>query len=264
MNILVLVKQVPDLEALISVKPDGRGLDIENKNTMNLFDAFAVEEAVRIKERLKTGTVTAMTLGTQRAVEVLRSAIAMGADRAVLLSDPAFEGSDSFATAKILARAAKSEPFDMILCGRQASDDDAAQVGSLVAEFLGVPHVTTIVKLDCFPEKKLAVVERQIEGGRETIECPLPALFTCQKGLNEPRVPLVAGVMKAMRVKVEQKNLAALGMSPDEVGAKGSKTKVVSWHAPGKRPPVKMVEGATPAEAVKALVKALHEESKVI
>ena len=263
MNVLVCMKQVPDTETLIKIKSDGSGIMTEDiKFVMNPYCEFAVEEALRIKEKFG-GEVILMTLGPQRAVESLRTGLAMGADRAIHLIDPAFEGADGFSTAKALAEAIKKESFDLILCGKQAVDDDMAQVGPILAEFLDLPQVTLITKLELFPDQKKARVEREVEGGKEVIEVGLPAILTCQKGLNEPRYASLPGIMKARKKEVKAVNLAALGLSADQVGATGSKTKIVKYIPPPSRPPGKIISGEV-LEAAKNLVKLLREEVKVI
>jgi electron transfer flavoprotein beta subunit len=263
LHIAVLIKQVPESEAMIRVHADGSGVEIEDRYCLNFFDSLAVEEALRIKERLGGGTVSCVTLGTQRSSEVLRTAIAMGADEAILLDDPAFAGGDEFATAKALAAALKGMEYDLIFCGREAFDDSSGIVGPLVAEFLDIPHITSVIKVDLSPEKEAVIVERQIENGKEVIRAPLPMLLAAQKGLNEPRVPPVMGVMKAARAEIKKLDLAALGLSPAEVGRAGSQEEIVRYNRPPARPLVTMMQGAA-ADAVKQLVQCLKEEAKVI
>lgn len=263
MNVIVCMKQVPDTETLIKIKPDGTGIVADDiKYVMNPYCEFAVEEALRIKEKFG-GQAILVTMGVQKAVEALRTGLAMGADRSIHLNDPAFEGADGFATAKALAEAIKKEPFDLILCGKQAVDDDMAQVGPSLAELLNLPHITLITKLEISPDKKKAKVEREVEGGKEVIEVSLPAVFTCQKGLNEPRYASLPGIMKAKKKEVKPINLAALGLPADQVGAAGSKTKILKYIPPPSRPPGKIVSGEV-ADAAKNLVKLLREEAKIV
>lgn len=187
----------------------------------------------------------------------------MGADDAIQITDPALEVSDQFAIAKTLAAYLKDKPFDLILAGRQAMDDDAGIVGPAVAELLGIPHVNSIIGLEVDDPKKEVRVIREVERGNEILSCCLPALFTCQKGLNSPRIPQVMNVMKAMKAQMKKMNLAALGLSAADAGGQGAKIKVQRYLPPPKRPPVKMIKGDFP-ENVKALVKLLREEAKVI
>lgn len=263
MNIVVLVKQVPDSEALIQVKADGMAVEVEDKYTLNFFDSLAVEEALQIKEQVGKGKVTVITLGTQRSLEALRTGIAMGADEAIFLEDPAFAGGDEYATAKALAAAIKRMEWDLILCGKEAFDDASGIVGPLAAEFLDIPHITTVVKVDLSPEERTVIAEREIEGGKEIIKAPLPVLLSAQKGLNDPRVPPVTGVMKAMRTEIKKLDIAAIGLSRDEVGKPGSQEEVLRYHRPPVRPPVTMIQGEA-ADMVKQVVTLLKEEAKVI
>jgi electron transfer flavoprotein beta subunit len=262
-NIVVLIKQVPESEALVQVKADGSGVEVEDRYTLNFFDSLAVEEALRIKEQVGKGTVTIITLGTQKSLEALRTGIAMGADKAVLLEDPAFARGDEYATAKALAAAVKGMEWDVILCGKEAFDDSSGIVGPLVAEFLGIPHITTVVKVDLSPKERTVIIEREIEGGKEVIKAPLPVLLTAQKGLNDPRVPPVAGVMKAMRTEIKKLDLAAIGLSQDEVGERGSQEEILRYHRPPQRPPVTMIQGEA-VDVVKQVVALLKEEAKVL
>jgi len=260
MEIYVLVKQVPDPEAMIKVKSDSE-LEIENKYFTNFFDEIAIETGLKLREKLG-GKVTVLTVDNKR-VDALRRGIAMSADDAIQITDPALEGSDQFAIARVLAAYLKDKPFDLILAGRQAMDDDSGIVGPAVAELLGIPHVNTITSLEIDDPKKEVRVMREVEGGKEILSCPLPALFTCQKGLNNPRIPQVMNVMKAMKAQIKKVNLAALGLSAVDVGGQAVKIKVQKYLAPPKRPPVKMIKEDFP-ENVKALVKLLKEEAKVI
>ncbi|UCC66526.1 MAG: electron transfer flavoprotein subunit beta/FixA family protein [Deltaproteobacteria bacterium] len=263
MNIVVLVKQVPDSEAMVQVKADGSAIEVEDKYNLNFFDSLAVEEALRIKEQVGVGKVTVVTLGTKKSVEALRTGVAMGADEAILLQDQAFEGGDEYATARVLARTMRDMDYDLILCGREAFDDSSGAVGPLVAEFLGIPHVTVVVKVQVSPDERTVVVEREIEGGREIIKAPLPVLISAQKGLNEPRVPPVTGVMKAMRAEIKTLDLASLNLSLDDVGRVGAKEETLRYYRPPERPAVTMIEGEAP-DAVRQLVKLLKEEAKAI
>lgn len=263
MNILVFIKQVADTEARIIIKGDQKSLEIENKYNINFFDEVAIEEAIRIKERIKDSQVTICTYGTKKAVEALRTAIAMGADRAFLLDNTNLENHDPLIIAKILSSFAKTEGFDLILCGRQAIDDENANIGAITAEFLGIPHVSAILKLEIMDEKKVRV-ESELEGGREVVEVQLPALLTTQKGLNEPRVPLITGVMKAMKAAIPSIDPCSLGIAKEDINTDASRVIILSYEPPKKRPPVKIIEGETPEEKVKNLMKVLKEEAKAI
>lgn len=260
MEIYILVKQVPDPEAIVKVKSDAE-LEIENKYFTSFFDEIAVETGLKLKEKFG-GKVTVLTLDNRR-VDALRRGISMGADEAVQITDPALEGSDQFATARTMAAFLKDKPFDLILTGRQAMDDDAGIVGPAVAELLGIPHANSIISLEVDDQKKEAKVAREVENGKEILSCSLPALFTCQKGLNTPRIPLVMNVMKAMKAQIKKIDLASLGLSSADVGPQSAKVKIQRYSTPPKRPPVKMIKEDFP-DNVKTLVKLLREEAKVI
>ncbi|NWF93481.1 MAG: electron transfer flavoprotein subunit beta/FixA family protein [Syntrophaceae bacterium] len=258
MEIYVLVKQVPDPEAIVKPKSDSE-LEIENKYFTNFFDEIAVEAGLRLREKFG-GKVTVLTVDNRR-VDALRRGISMGADDAVQIADPILEGVGQLAIARALASFLKAKPFDLILAGRQAMDDDAGIVGPAVAEILGIPHVHAIIGLEVEDPKKEAKVIREVENGKEILSCPLPALFTCQKGLNTPRIPLVMNVMKAMKAKIQKLDLAALGLSAADIDIPS--TRVRRYFSPPKRPPVRMIKEDFP-ENVKTLVKLLKEEAKVI
>ncbi len=264
MNILVCMKQVPDTETKIVINPSASGIVTEGiKYVMNPYDEFAVEEALRIKEKLG-GTVTIVSMGPARATEAIRTALAMGADKGVHLNDPAFEGADSYATAKVLASAIEKLPFDIILTGKQAVDHDNAQVYAALAEMLDIPHVSVVTKLDIAQDGKSAVAEREIEGGaKEVVHTSLPAIIAAQKGLNEPRYASLPGIMKAKKKPIDTINLAGTGLTADEVGEKGSKLKITKYYLPPERQAGKKLEGE-PEEVTKQLVSLLREEAKVI
>jgi electron transfer flavoprotein beta subunit len=260
MNIVVLAKQVPDPEAYVEIVSEGKSIEIEQKFASNLFDDVALEEALRIREK-HGGKVKVITLGSDKAVEVLRTGISMGADEALLLDDEAFQQGDGSSTALALSKAAALEAFDIILCGRQAIDDDRAEVGPMVAQFLNLPHVGSIVKLDV--EDGKAVAESAIEGGREVVEVVLPAVFTAERGLNEPRTPPITGVMKAMRATIARATPEVLGLSVHQTGSAGSKVNVIRYVSPRKRPEVRLIPGE-PAQAAAEAARILMEVEKVL
>jgi electron transfer flavoprotein beta subunit len=260
MNIVVLAKQVPDPEAFVEIRGDGARLEIEPKFATNLFDEFALEEALRIREK-HGGKVKVITLGGGKATEVLRTGIAMGADEALLLDDPAFLDGDGYATALALSRAITREPFDLVLCGKQATDDDRGEVGPMVAQFLNLPHVGGITKLDIADGK--ATAESPVEGGKAVVEVPLPAVFTAQKGLNEARVPLITGVMKAMKVQIPKVTPEDLGLSKEELGKVGSKVRIEQYLPPKKRAGVHLIPGDAKEAAAEA-VRILVDEVRII
>ena len=260
MNVVVLAKQVPDPEALVRIVEGGVGLEIEQKFTANLFDEVALEEALRIREK-HGGTVRVITLGGDKAIDVLRTGIAMGADAALLLDDPAFANGDGRSTALALSKAAAKEPFDIILCGRQAIDDDRGEVGQMVAQFLALPHAGGIVGLDI--ADGLGIAECEIEGGKEVMEVTLPAVFTVERALNEPRTAPITGVMKAMRTPIPKVTPGDLGLTAEQVGEGGSKTRVEKYFSPRKRQEVRFIQGE-PADAATEAVRILVDVERVI
>jgi electron transfer flavoprotein beta subunit len=255
-NIIACVKQVPDTEAQIRVKADGSGIDEAGiKWVMNTYDEYGVEEALKLKEKLG-GEVTVVSLGPARAMETIRTALAMGADKGIHISDPALEGADAYVTASALAAAIKGVPYDIIFCGQRAIDDDAGQVGSILAELLGIPQITVVTKVEVAGSSVKAL--RPVEGAQLLIESPLPCVITAQKGLNEPRYASLPGIMKAKKKPVDVKNAAALGVAAEK------KTKVLKFVPPPARPPGKIISGDDPAAKAAALAKLLREEAKVI
>jgi electron transfer flavoprotein beta subunit len=258
------MKQVPDTEAQIRVKPDGSGIvDSDIKFVMNPYDEYGVEEALLLKEKFG-GTVTIVCLGSERAIEAIRTGLAMGADKAVHLDDPAFEGGDAFSTAKALAAAIKGMEYDLIFCGKQAIDDDLAQVGPALAEMLGIPQIVVVTKVEVSEDGKKAKVNRQIIGGEEIIEVPLPAVLTAQKGLNEPRYASLPGIMKAKKKEVKSVKIADLGLDPNAVGKAGAKTQILKMYSPPQRESGNIIEGETAEETASKLATLLREEAKVI
>jgi len=262
-NILVFIKQVADSEAKIIIKSDNKSLEIENKYTLNFFDEFAIEEAIRIKEKFKDSQITVCTYGPKRSIEALRTAIAMGADRAFLIDNTQCPGENPIIVAILLSNFAKKEGFDIIFCGRQAMDDENAHLGAMIAEFLSIPHVSAILRLEIIDGKNVRA-ESEIEGGKAKIEVELPALFTTQKGLNEPRVPLITGVMKAMKANIPVVDPFTLGITKEDITSAVEKIQLLKYEPPVNRPPVKMIEGEAPEEKVTKLIKALKEEAKAL
>ena len=256
MNIIACVKQVPDTEAQIKVKADGSGIEEgQIKWVMNPYDEFGVEEALKLKEK-NGGDVTIVCVGPARAMETIRTALAMGADKGVHICDPAFDNADAFVTANALAAVIKGLPHDIIFCGQRAIDDDSGQVGAMLAEALGLPQLTLVTKLE-FAGSSIKVI-RPIEGAQLSIETALPAVVTCQKGLNEPRYASLPGIMKAKKKPVDVKNAAAIGVATD------SKARVAKTVPPPARPPGKIICGDEPAQKAAELGRLLREEAKAI
>ncbi|MBO8162056.1 MAG: electron transfer flavoprotein subunit beta/FixA family protein, partial [Thermosipho sp. (in: Bacteria)] len=221
---------------------------------INPYDEFAVEEALRLKEK-HGGEVTVVSIGGPEVQDALRQALAMGADKAVLV-DPGAEEIDEYATATILAKTLSSMEYDIILGGWRAIDDGSAQVAGRTAEILGLPVVNMAIKLEVSDGK--AIVTREIEGGSEIIEVPLPAVITAQKGLNEPRYPSMKGIMKAKKKPMDKKTAADVGAD-----AVTSKIQALSYSLPEPRKAGKIIEGEAP-DAARELARLLHEEAKII
>ncbi len=263
MKIIVCVKQVIDTGAALTLK-DGQ-VDTEGlPRVLNPYDEFAVEEAVRIREQSPDDTtVTLITLGPDRFKDTLRKGLAMGADQAIHLLDSAFDGLDGLGVATALSKAIGTLEYDLILCGRQAVDDDMAQVGPAMAVLLGIPFVTVVTKLDLSEDRQKAEVTRQIEGGSEILEAPLPLLLTCQKGLNEPRLPSLKGIMAAKKKEITLLDAAAIGFDADSMGAAANRVRETSLTLPPARKKGIILEGS-PEEACAQLLQALRDDAKVI
>lgn len=243
MNIIVCVKQVPDSETRVKIGADGKSIDPAGVNfVINPYDEYAIEEAIRIKEKAG-GEITILTLGTERAVADIRKALAMGADKAVLIKVE--EGAD-VDVAYCLAEQIRKMPHDLILFGKQAIDNDSGQAQGMVAEYLDLPSTSVAVKIEIEGQK--CTVEREIEGGKEIVEMALPAVISAEKGLNEPRLPNLKGIMMAKKKPLEEVVPAA---SKDKV-------EVIGLELPPPRNAGKIVKD------VDELVNALHNEAKVI
>ncbi len=257
MKIFVCVKQVPDTETKIKLKADVSGIDPAGvKWVMNPYDEYAVEEANKSREGGKATSVVVISVGPKaRVVETLRTALAMGADEAIVIDAP--EDIDSAMTAKALAAAIKAEgEFGMIMTGKLAIDDNLASVGQMLAEHLGIPHATVISKLE---QGEKLTAEREVEGGtKEIIELVKPALIAANKGLNMPRYPSLPGIMKAKKKVIKELTLDALGVSVSD-----ARTKHMNFQLPPDKPPVKMIDGDAATQA-KTLATLLRQEAKVL
>ena len=249
MKIIVCVKEAPDTAIALKIKGDS--LEIETENipwVINPYDEYAMEEAIRLKEKFG-GDITVITAGNERAETILRSCIALGADRAIRINDNSLKDRDSLITSKILAKTIKNIGYDIVLCGKESVDYSYAQTGQLIAELLQIPCVSAIKKLDVSPSNKEATCHREIEGGLEVVKCSLPAVFTAQKGLNIPRYASLSGIMKAKKTKIETLEPDALGFKP--------KIKITNLSYPPKRQEGKIIQGTLP-DTVKELVKNLQ------
>jgi electron transfer flavoprotein beta subunit len=259
LKIAVCIKQVPDTETRIRVAPDGKGMLESDVNwVVSPYDEFAIEEALRIKEKKGGGEVVLLSAGPDRAQAALRNGLAMGADAAIHLKDPLFDAADPGGIARALAAAIKPLGVDLVLTGQLGVGGDHAQVPGFLAEYLDLPQVTMAVKIELGEGK--ATVEREIEGAHEIWETSLPAVISAQKGLNEPRYASLKGIMAAKKKTIEARDAAALGLSAAELAPK---TSVVALELPPARPAVRMIAGDADAQA-RELLKALREEAKVL
>jgi len=263
MKIIVCIKQVLDTGAAIQIL-DEKISSPGSALIMNPYDEFAVEEAIRIKEALPDSDITVLSLGPESVREILKRALAMGADQAVHLFDPLFDGLDNFQIAKILATAIKKKPFDLVLCGRQAVDDDMAQVGPALAVLLQIPFLTIVTKIKFLDNFQRADITRQVEGGSEVRKnVALPFLVSCQKGLNEPRLPSLKGIMAAKKKEIQILSSSDLDLDLQLFDPQNKYLHEVKLSLPPERKKGIILEGDN-EEKAKQLVKIIREEEKII
>ena len=257
MNIVVCIKQVPGTTE-IKIDPKTNTLVREGvKSIVNPFDTYALEEGVRLKERYG-GKVTVITMGPPQAEEALKETISLGADEAVLLSDRAFAGSDTWATSYVLSKAInKIAQYDIVICGRQTLDGDTGQVGPELSEMLKIPFVSYVSKVEEIKDKYIRV-QRMIEEGHEVIETTLPAVITVVKEINVPRLPSLRGSMKAKTAKIPVWNAAEIGAEPDKAGIPGSPTRVVKIFYPKRTHKSEIFQG-TVEEQISQLAERLEK-----
>ena len=256
MRIVVCIKQVPD-SAEVRINPETNTLIRDGVPTIiNPYDLHAIEAGLQIREQAG-GKITVLTMGPPQAETALREAIAMGADEAVLLTDRAFAGSDTWATAYTLSKAIAHIGADVILCGKQAIDGDTAQVGPEIAEFMDIPHISYIRKIVDVSADRL-VVQRLMDDGFDLLESSLPVLLTVVKELNVPRMPSLKGKMAAKKAEIKKMSAADLGAAEGDLGLKGSPTQVKNIFAPEAKTDRKVLEG-TAEEKIDTLVKELVE-----
>ena len=263
MNIIVLVKQVPDTTE-VKLDPKTGNLIREGiEAIINPDDRHALEAAASLKERFG-GTVTVLSMGPPQAVDAVSEALGMGADKGVLLSDRAFAGADTWATSYTLGKAIeKIGGYDVIICGRQAIDGDTAQIGPQVAEYLSIPQIGYVYRIEEVTPKSLVAL-RRLEDGFERVKCTLPALLTVIGEMNEPRYPHVGRLIAACADKapIEEWNAADIGVHTSEVGLEGSLTHVIRTFAPKFKRQGEMLEGDT-KEAVTLLLSRMGEHNLV-
>jgi electron transfer flavoprotein beta subunit len=264
-KIAVVIKQTPDTETVIRIAPSNNQIVTSDiKWIINPYDEFAIEAALRLKEK-HGGTVTVISYGPQRVVEALRTALAMGVDDAVLIDDPDMKRADFLQVTEALAAALREKEADIILIGSRSVDYDQGQRGAILAQKLGWPHVALAVSLESDGTK--VTVDRPIEGGKVTIEVPLPALVTFggSHAVWNPRYASLPGIMKAKKKPLAIKKLPDLGLDPADFTPEKARIRIISLEMPPVRKPGKMVNGGLDTgEKAKELVRFLREEARVI
>jgi len=257
LEIVVLLKQIPSTESDITLAENGVSIQPDEiKWVVNPYDEFAVEEALRIKES-HGGSVTILSVGPERTVEAIRSALALGADSGLLIKS---ENSDGLLTAKLLAAALKTVPFDLIIAGQRAVDDDQYFIGPAVAELLQIPLISMVTKEKI--EDGTIRCHRSLDGGTAVVEAPLPMLFTTQRGLNEPRYASLPGIMKAKKKPLDIKIPQDLNV--DVSSGENTPNKILALRLPPARNAGRIIEGDSASEKAAELVRLLHEEAKVL
>lgn len=260
-NIVVLLKRVPDTESKIIVR-DNRVITEGLNFVLDPYAEYGLEKALQIVEKYG-GKVTALLFGPEEAKETIRKALAVGADEAIHINDPALQGGDASITAQVLAAALRKIPFDLVWAGKQAVDEDNAQVPLRVAELLDLPHVNSIIEFEIEPDGAHARCVREVDGERDVMITQLPAILTAQQGLGELRYPSLKGIMAAKKKPLLEWKAADLGIDVSRVGKNRAKVEYVGLEPPPARPPGKLIQG-DPQTAAKELVRLLREEAKVV
>jgi len=258
MKIGVLIKQVPDTETKIKIKADGSGIEEgEIKYVVSPYDEYAIEEALQTKGKVPGSETFVISLGPTRAVESIRTALAMGIDKGVHVNSETTIY-DSLQTATILAQVCKNLGLDLIFCGKQAIDGDNGQVTQMIAELMDIGQVMIAHKFELSDDHKTATITRAVSGGTQEIyEAALPVIVGCDKGLNTPRYASLPGIMKAKSKPLE--NVAAA----DQLGGMEAKIQFINYQLPPKRAAGKLIDGEPPQQAAE-LVRLLREEAKII
>lgn len=261
MNLVVIIKQVPEIELVRVDEAAGQVTLPSGPGVVNPFDEYGIEEALKIKEQLG-GKVMALTLGSERAESALRQALSVGVDEAILVTDPAFDESDPQATAKVLASAIKKiGEVDLVLAGKQAIDDDSAQVPAALAARLDWPQILFVRKTESIADSE-AVFQRITEDGYDTVSTALPAVVSVVKEINEPRLPSLRGKMAAKKTQITKWSAADLDVESGEVG-KNSPSRTVTALSPPPRQKGEMIEGETPEEIAGKLVQKLRDDQVI-
>ncbi|WP_270179516.1 electron transfer flavoprotein subunit beta/FixA family protein [Alkalihalobacillus sp. CinArs1] len=256
MNIFVIMKRTFDTEEKIVIE-NGKISEEGVEFIINPYDEYAIEEAIQLRDD-HGGEVTVVSIGSEEVEKELRTALAMGADKAVLINNEELDESDQYTTTALLAAYFEDKEYDIILGGNVSNDNSTGQIGPRLAEKMGIPYVTTITKLDI--DGSTATIERDVEGDVEIVEAQLPLLVTAQQGLNEPRYPSLPGIMKAKKKPLEEIDYDELDIDEDEIGAK---TETLERYLPPKKEAGKVLEGEVDNQ-VQELVKLLRQEAKVI
>jgi len=264
-NIVVVIKQTPDTETVIRIAANHKHIETSGiKWIINPYDEFALEAALRLKQK-HGGNVTVMSYGSKRVVEALRTALAMGCDDAVLIEDPRMKDADFMRVTRALTAAAKEKNPDIILIGSRTVDYDQGQRGAILAEMLGWPHLALAVSLESDGFK--VVVERPIEGGKVTLEAPLPALVTFggSHAVWNPRYASLPGIMKAKKKPLALKTLTDLGLDPADFAPEQARIRITSLELPPQRKAGRIVDGGLDTGGkARELIKLLREEARVI
>jgi electron transfer flavoprotein beta subunit len=262
LDIIICAKHVPET-AEAELKIDATGKNVDKTGLVydiNEWDDYALEEAVRIKEK-QTGTVTAITVGAEDSDSTLRKCMARGADKAIRMTDSKFNGSDGYAVAKILHSAIKNLHFDLILTGTQAGDDGSGMVGPILAELLKIPHVTMVKKIEL--GSGVIKANRELEGGlEEQVEVKLPAVVSVQTGINEPRYVSIMGIRKAMQKEIKLMALGDTGLTENDVGPRGSWTTIEKMYVPPVEKQAEFLKG-TPEEVATKIAEILKSKGLI-
>ncbi|HEX8168935.1 MAG TPA: electron transfer flavoprotein subunit beta/FixA family protein [Thermoanaerobaculia bacterium] len=259
MNSVVCIAHVPDTESRIKLAADGRRIDEAGlKFIVSPYDEFALEEAIRLKEK-SPGDVTVLTFGPERAQQALREALARGATKALHVKGESGDA-DALGIARVLAAAIKSVPHDLVFFGKQGVGTDNGLVGPMVAELLGYPQVNVVTKLEVADGKLTA--HREIEGAEEVLECPTPAVVTAQKGLNEPRYASLKGIMAAKKIAIDTKSAADLGL--DENDILRQRVVITKLELPDEKSGGRKIDGADPNAAAQEILKYIRDEAKAL
>ena len=269
MNIIVIIRQVPDTETKIKLGSEPNKIDATGITwIINPYDEFAIEKALKIKEQAGSGEVVLFACGPQRTEEAIRQGLAMGADKAIFIKDDTLEYADPYTISKLISSELKKIQFDLILSGKKLIDIESSQVPIFIAKELELTHISFVMKFNEINiEKEVLVCDREADGSHEIIEVQLPALITCDRGEDYPRYASITGIMKAKKkeikeISLDNIDLTSLGLSKESISI-GARTSIVRMELPSGRKEAKIFEGEVP-EKVSALVKALREESKVI